>query len=64
MSTPQSKKEKIKEEEKRILENAEILRTMPDNIGAALAKARSKPAWCSDIRWRMELRRRSRRYFY
>lgn len=43
--------------------NAELLRAMPDNISAALAKARNKPAWCSDVRWRMELRRRAYRYY-
>lgn len=36
----------------------EIIRTMPDNISEALSVARKKPAWCSDIRWRMELKRR------
>ena len=37
---------------------AEIVRSMPNNIASALAAARTKPLWCSDVRWRMELRRR------
>ena len=52
------------QEERRILSNAAILRTMPDDIAGALAKARSKPIWCSEIRWKMELSRRRRRYGY
>lgn len=48
----------MSEEERKLHKNAEILRMMPDNISDALAKARNKPIWCSDIRWRMELRRR------
>lgn len=50
------------EEDRRILKNAAILRTMPDNIAEALANARTKPIWCSDIRWRMELNRRHNRH--
>lgn len=57
-------KEIEKQKEKEILYNAAILRMIPDNIAAALAKARTKPIWCSDIRWRMELSRRKRRYTY
>lgn len=58
-----SRKEMELRKEQDLLRNAEILRMMPDNIADALAKARSKPIWCSDIRWRMELRRRqSARY--
>lgn len=62
MKKTKTQKQLEKEEERRILANAAILRTMPDNIAAALAKARSKPTWCSDIRWRMELNRRKRYY--
>ena len=50
------------EEDRRILKNAAILRTMPDNIAEALANARAKPIWCSDVRWRMELNRRRNRH--
>ena len=39
----------------------EIVRMMPDDIASALAAARHKPIWCSDVRWRMELRRRELR---
>ena len=49
-------------DEETLQRNTEILRSMPDNIAAALAKARHKPNWCSDVRWRMELRRRAYRY--
>ena len=62
-----SKKKKqgaLTEEDKRILYNAAIVRAMPDNIAEALEKARSKPIWCSEIRWKMELSRRRRRYGY
>jgi hypothetical protein len=52
----------LTEEDKRILYNAAIIRAMPDNIAEALAKARSKPIWCSDTRWRMELARRRNIY--
>lgn len=52
----------LSDEDKRILYNAAIIRAMPDNIAEALEKARSKPIWCSDTRWRMELARR--RNFY
>lgn len=47
-------------EELELHRRTEIVRMMPDNIAAALAAARQKPIWCSDIRWRMELRRRAR----
>ena len=50
------------EEEDRLQRNLELIRSMPDNIGAALAKARTQPSWCSDRRWRMELCRRRHRY--
>ena len=46
-------------EELELHRRTEIVRSMPDNIASALATARAKPAWCSDIRWRMELRRRA-----
>ena len=46
-------------EELELHRRTEIVRMMPDNIAAALASARQKPIWCSDIRWRMELRRRA-----
>lgn len=59
---PKTKKELQAEEDKRILTNAAILRAMPDDIAGALAKARTKPIWCSDVRWRMELARRKNRY--
>jgi len=49
-------------DEQALLRNAEIVRSMPDNIADVLMKARVKPVWCSDIRWRMELRRRKRYY--
>lgn len=52
----------LSDEDKRILYNAAIIRAMPDNIAEALAKARSKPIWCSDTRWRMELARRRNIY--
>lgn len=48
--------------DKEYLANAAILRMIPDNIAEALAKARTKPIWCSDIRWRMELKRRTLNY--
>ena len=57
-----TKKELQSEEDRRILTNAAILRAMPDDIAGALAKARTKPIWCSDVRWRMELARRKNRY--
>lgn len=47
-------------EELELHRRTEIVRMMPDNIASALAAARQKPVWCSDIRWRMELRRRAR----
>ena len=47
-------------EELELHRRTEIVRMMPDNIAAALAAARRKPIWCSDIRWRMELARRAR----
>ena len=50
------------EEDRKVLKNAAILRTMPDNIAEALANARAKPIWCSDVRWRMELSRRRNRH--
>lgn len=58
-----TRKELQAEEDRRILYNAAVLRAMPDNIAEALAKSKSKPIWCSDVRWRMELARRRRKYF-
>lgn len=54
----------LDEEERRLMRNAEIVRTMPDNIAEVLMKARKQPVWCSDVRWRMELARRQRRYLH
>lgn len=59
---PKTRREMEAEEDKRILYNAAILRSMPDDIAGALAKAKAKPLWCSDVRWRMELARRRRKY--
>ena len=56
---PQGIYEKISDE-RRLHELEEIARSMPDNIASALANARSKPAWCSETRWRMEMKRRAR----
>lgn len=50
------------EEDRKVLKNAAILRSMPDNIAEALANARAQPIWCSDVRWRMELNRRRNRH--
>lgn len=52
----------LSEEEQMLLKNAALLRMMPDNIGEALAAARTKPPWCSDVRWRMELSRRRNKW--
>lgn len=60
-STPEPVASGLPDEET-LQRNTEMLRAMPDNIAAALAKARHKPNWCSDVRWRMELRRRAYRY--
>lgn len=53
-------KDDISDEERELREREEIARSMPDNIASALANARSKPAWCSPTRWRMEMKRRER----
>jgi len=55
-------KPKMDDMDKKALHDAVVIRSMPENISKALKKARSKPEWCSDARWRMELNRRRNRY--
>lgn len=59
---PRTRREIEAEEDRRILYNAAILRSMPDDIAGALAKSKTKPLWCSDTRWRMELARRRMKF--
>ena len=54
----QENKNNLSKEEREIEERARIAMSMPDNIAHALKNAVSKPEWCSDTRWRMELGRR------
>jgi len=59
---PKTQRDIEAEEDRKILYNAAILRAMPDDIAGALMKAKTKPIWCSDVRWRMELSRRRRKF--
>lgn len=54
----------LSKEDQELLRNAAIIRAMPDNIGEALANARTRPIWCSKVRWRMEMARRRSRFLF